>query len=220
MSSPWRHSLGPVSPVKWGAPSGWRWSLAHPVASSDPVPGSLQTEGLAGHRELCGGGGGGPELGWRFAEARWDWFYSALVRPPCPRKALSGPRRQLCHLLGLPVWASPSWKQLPVCICMHTHGQNANMTHNTCVVMNSETHSEPQGPEDYEKALGPGRSAINATDRALKKGLQLSDPAAKLRCWKRQPQLSQTLEQRQNCTPSKVNEATDGAERVRAKQKT
>lgn len=44
-------------PFKWDASSGWRWHPVHSVISSDPVPGSLQAEGLDSLRELC-------EWGW------------------------------------------------------------------------------------------------------------------------------------------------------------
>lgn len=50
-------------------------------------------------------------------------------------------------------------------------------------------------------APGPGSSVIPALGRAFKKGLQLSSQAAKLRAWKTQPQLSQTLEQKQHTSP-------------------
>ena len=52
--------------------------------------------------------------------------------------------------------------------------------------------------------------------RLLKKGLKLRDQAAKLRCWTRQPSLSQMFQQRQHTpTPTKVSEATDGTAAIK-----
>lgn len=74
-----------------------------------------------------------------------------------------------------------------------------------------------KGPQDYGKDLRPGSSAIHAQDRSPQKGLQLSDQAAKLRHWRRQPLLSRTSELRHH-TPPKVNEATGGTEMIREKK--
>lgn len=141
-----------ILPITRDAPSGWCWSLARPMASSDPVPGGLWTEGLASVRELCRAGGQ-PDLGCPITDASQDWFYSVLVQPPCPRRALSGLWRQLCSLGALPARASSSRKpQRPLetaswgythahtqAHSVHTHRHGADMTRDTCVFMDANT---------------------------------------------------------------------------------
>lgn len=77
--------------------------------------------------------GGSAELGCHFANASQDWFYSLLVRPPCPSKALSGPWRQSCYLGVLPTWASPSGKpQRPLETAGWTNTHAHTQTHTVC----------------------------------------------------------------------------------------
>ena len=78
--------------------------------------------------------GSSAELGCHFPDASRDWFYSVLVGPPCPRRALSGPWRQSCYLGVLPAWASPSRKpQRPLETagwgCTHAHIQTHVLNH-------------------------------------------------------------------------------------------
>lgn len=181
VSPPWRLGPGPVSsfPSQGMLPLGSIGVLL--------IPWPPQTQNMV----VCGlrAAGSSAELG-RGRNPTWaatsqmpvGTGFIQFCRPPCPRKALSGPWRQLCYLGVLPAWASSREKpQRPLetaawgythahTQCAHTQTWCCCDQRHTCIRACRHVPSH-EGPRLYGKAWGPGSSAVHATDGPFKEGL-------------------------------------------------